>query len=760
MDRRRAGSPVYARQFSVDSAPSSPAHPLSFEAANGKRTSRAAAANARLAQVMMRKRPDYDAYEEEEDDSIPSIVGGGGRYRSSSGASVAARNPSPMVTSYNPSLRSPHWLLMRHPAVRQYSPGPTSGSSSPPPKSIANGTPEILLLVTEDIHPSSPPSPLPSSTRPNSRRLQCRTAMDRMRAGSPAYSRQGSGGSSGSGSSSPGMSPGHHRSASASGISGIRRTQNLAAKAANARLAQVMASQAAAEEEEDDLLPARAGAGFVGGVRFGLPRPVPSSNGGGGASLFGRSARSPSPAVIARLIHLRDVEFGLEILVGVFRSFVAPFLGRNIMETASTNRSTSAGRSTLSVRTTPVVPQTKTTIRTPSPVPAIEPPVDRRRDKRFFPDMGHLNSREPGDLREASALQDQLDMLEEENYNLLEKLQLAEERCKEAEARSRELEKQVANLGEGVSLEARHLSRKEAALRQREEAMKAAMRTKDDKDEELTALRQEVQSAKDETANTVDQLQDAELEVKALRSMTHRMILTQEEMEEVVLKRCWLARYWALAVHHGIYPEIAAAKHEYWSSFAPLPLEVVSSAGQKTKDDSWSTGYDHTDRRNQLDRDISDITAEGNIENMLAVEKGLRELASLKVEDAVMLVLAQHRRPNLLRQSASDLRSPGDPKWDEFELSQEEAEDVLFKQSWLTYFWRRAKTHGIEEDIAEEHLRFWIGRMGQPPTSHDVVDVERGLIELRKLGIEQQLWEACRMEFDANQKPEADAENS
>lgn len=40
----------------------------------------------------------------------------------------------------------------------------------------------------------------------------------------------------------------------------------------------------------------------------------------------------------------------------------------------------------------------------------------------------------------------------------------------------------------------------------------------------------------------------------------------------------------------GIYPEIAAAKHEYWSSFAPLPLEVVSSAGQKTKDDSWSTG--------------------------------------------------------------------------------------------------------------------------------------------------------------------------
>lgn len=30
-------------------------------------------------------------------------------------------------------------------------------------------------------------------------------------------------------------------------------------------------------------------------------------------------------------------------------------------------------------------------------------------------------------------------------------------------------------------------------------------------------------------------------------------------------------------------------------------------------------------------RDLSDITGEGNIESMLSVEKGLRELASLKV---------------------------------------------------------------------------------------------------------------------------------
>lgn len=43
-------------------------------------------------------------------------------------------------------------------------------------------------------------------------------------------------------------------------------------------------------------------------------------------------------------------------------------------------------------------------------------------------------------------------------------------------------------------------------------------------------------------------------------------------------------------------------------------------------------------------------------------------------------------------------------------------------QAWLTYFWRRAKVHGVEEDIAEERLQFWINRSGQQPTSHDAVD--------------------------------------
>ncbi|KAH7664036.1 Tropomyosin domain-containing protein [Dioscorea alata] len=565
--------------------------------------------------------------------------------------------------------------------------------------------------------------------------------MDRRRTGSPVYFRQGSGGSSSTGSSSPSMSPSHHRSSSLSGLSGVRRNQNVAARAAAARLAQVMASQSAAGDDEDD----DDGDGdvpiSVSTFRLPVSRPSPAagSNGFGGAgvgvgpgsSLLGRTTRSPSPA-----------------------------LGRNFMEHTSSVRSSSTGRPSVSVHSTQMAPPSRTSFRTQPPIQHLEPPADRRKERRFPTDMGLLRSRESGDQREASELKDELDMLQEENENIHEKLRIAEQRCEEAEARARELEKQVANLGEGVSLEARLLNRQENDLvGKMQAALKAAELTRGGRDEEIFAIRQEVESAKAEAETVREQLREAQSEAISLCSMTQRMILTQEEMEEVVLKRCWLARYWGLAVQHAIYPEIAVAKHEYWSSLAPLPVEIVLSAGQKAKEDSWKKGDDSA-RINKLARDLSDVTGEGNIESMLLVEKGLRELASLKIEDAVILALGQHRRPNYVRVSTSDLKSPGDPKYMEaFELNQAESEDVFFKQAWLTYFWRRAKGHGVEEDIAEDRLQFWISHSGQSPTSHDAVDVERGLMELRKLGIEQLLWETSRREIDQNLSTEDASEN-
>ncbi|PRQ39793.1 hypothetical protein RchiOBHm_Chr4g0429091 [Rosa chinensis] len=543
--------------------------------------------------------------------------------------------------------------------------------------------------------------------------------MDRSRrTDSPVYTRQWTS-ESGGGATSPAMSPvrGHHaRSSSASGISNIKRTQNFAAKAAAQRLAQVMASQNTGDDDdddEDDL-----------GFRYSAPPPF---------SLV-RNANSPGakPAVPSGR-------------TGSTRS-ASPALARNLEDTASV-RSTSAGRA---LRAAPPLVPPRTTLKTATSIPPLDPPtINRKKENRFVSETGNYKSKDSGDQREASALRDELEMLQEEHENNLDKLRHEEERCEEVEARVRELEKQVAALGEGVSLEAKLLSRKEAAFRQKEAALKDLKQPKGGVATQAASLRSKVQKAKEANAAIMKQLNGAESEVKALRSMTQRMVLTQKEMEEVVLKRCWLARNWGLAAKYGICADIAVSKYEHWSSLAPLPFEVVVSAGQKAKEESWEKADDDPDKRNNLVQDLNDLTGEGNIESMLAVEMGLKELAFLKVEENIVLALAQQRRPNSARLSFSDMKSPADPKFMEaIELSPEESEDVLFKEAWLTYFWRRAKVHGIEENIAKERVQFWINRSGHAPTSHDAVDVEEGLMELRKLGIEHRLWEESRKTID------------
>ncbi|KAM1640375.1 hypothetical protein ACFX1X_010630 [Malus domestica] len=376
--------------------------------------------------------------------------------------------------------------------------------------------------------------------------------------------------------------------------------------------------------------------------------------------------------------------------------------------------------------------------REPAPIP-LRPPstaggsdasADTRRDKRMSLDLGTFNMRENRAQR-SSALEDELDMLQEENENLLEKLRVAEERCDETEARARQLEQQVANLGEGVTLEARLLSRqaskiscvKEAALQHREAALREAEQTHGGS----------AHGGRND---------EAEYELRSLWIMTQRMILSREEMEEVVLKRSWLARYRSLCVEHGIHAEIAASRSEFWSSLAPLPVQAILEAGQKAKE-----GMDNNDldEREDSPRDLNELLGERNIESMLLVEKGLRELASLKVEEAVALAMAKHRRPSSKKTGLIDLKLPIDGQFEAFELSKEESEDVLFKQAWLAYFWRRATNHGVEPDIADERLQFWINHNSKSPaTSHDAVDIERGLLELKKLGIETQLWRESR----------------
>lgn len=588
--------------------------------------------------------------------------------------------------------------------------------------------------------------------------------------------------------SSPMMSPmNRHVRTGSTGIGNFRKTPNNATKAAAQRLAQVMAHQHADDDDDDDDLsidynpPSTTSTLGLSGRSMRSRTPALGRNGSEQPQSV-RSASAMRPALAVRTvpvvrpsvpISLRpptssltgdtprrmsvdsgnmsvresgnrsssDLQDELDMLEEENDS-VLEKLGRNSIEQPPSARSISSVRSSIAVRTVSTGPASGPISLKP-PVTPGETPRDGR--KRSFVDLASLSGRETT-TRSSSALQDELDMLQEENEGILEKLRLAEERFEEAEARAKQLEKQVANLGEGVSLEARLLSRKEAALQQREAALKAAeAQTHGVRNEELVSLREEAET-------TMEQLHEAECEIKSLRTMTKRLRLTTEEMEEVVLKRCWLARYWKLCVQHGLHAEIAESKHEYWSSLAPLPLEVVLSAGQKAKEESTR---DKTDagERGKDPLDFNDLSGDGNIESMLSVEKGLRELASLKVEDAVKLAMAQHRRPNLMKYGANvpdDLKVPTESHnlLDAFELSQDETEDVQFKQAWLVYFWRRVKNHGLEEDIVDDRLQSWTSLSTRTPTSHDAVDVEKGLMELRKLGIESRLWEASRRLID------------
>lgn len=63
--------------------------------------------------------------------------------------------------------------------------------------------------------------------------------------------------------------------------------------------------------------------------------------------------------------------------------------------------------------------------------------------------------------------------------------------------------------------------------------------------------------------------------------------------------------------------------------------------------------YDGIEEPMSDPRDLNDLSGDGSIENILLVEKGMRELASLKVEEAVMLAMALRRLSNSTKSGLS-----------------------------------------------------------------------------------------------------------
>ncbi|KAL6011744.1 hypothetical protein ACLOJK_002209 [Asimina triloba] len=94
-------------------------------------------------------------------------------------------------------------------------------------------------------------------------------------------------------------------------------------------------------------------------------------------------------------------------------------------------------------------------------------------------------------------------------------------------------------------------------------------------EKEVNALKMVVESVKDQLAGALEKLQESEYEARVLRSTMQRFVLTEEEMEEVVLKRCWLARYWGLAVQY-VFPRIQKVKLTEEQEAAP-PLRHTNT---------------------------------------------------------------------------------------------------------------------------------------------------------------------------------------
>lgn len=113
--------------------------------------------------------------------------------------------------------------------------------------------------------------------------------------------------------------------------------------------------------------------------------------------------------------------------------------GRNSIRYLQTINSKSAERPFPSMPST----ASASPIKTPVPIPPIQLPKRKpRADRRTPLDAQQPNLNDTGNKHEVSALRDELDMLQGENYSLWEKLQQSEDRCSKAEVRARELEKQ------------------------------------------------------------------------------------------------------------------------------------------------------------------------------------------------------------------------------------------------------------------------------------------------------------------------------
>lgn len=281
---------------------------------------------------------------------------------------------------------------------------------------------------------------------------------------------------------------------------------------------------------------------------------------------------------------------------------------------------------------------------------------------------------------------------------------------------------------------------------------------------------------------------DAEQKAKVAERRALESTLSDARRLEVAMKAGYLARYWRAAYALGVAPGggggCMAREAATWAARAPaggadalvrLIERVAREGGAHSEHQSVTPVAREFFARKEYgggdDGGADGVGADGDADggadgsgsarawrpstlaDAVDVEIGLRVMRDARVEEAVLVALADRRRALAERTCgdvglvghSSDTSGPGIRRsGDWITLSEAEEAEVAYRRAWLAFLWWRARGARVEPGVCEGRCEEWFRRVaGTTPTfdaAREALEVEEGLRELRELGVEAQLW--------------------
>ena len=321
----------------------------------------------------------------------------------------------------------------------------------------------------------------------------------------------------------------------------------------------------------------------------------------------------------------------------------------------------------------------------------------------------------------------------------------------ESEATSADLRAQLHEVGETTAAQTRVLARRQTAMARREKAVEETARRLETQNEEvLRAARKAARAAEARVAA-------AEAHEYGVRRTLEACALVGDRAWETWLKAGYLAHYWCAARDLGVHREVAHREAALWANRAPpggdeALTRVVERAAWSVTDQSRA-GEDERLRGRSLGAVPSEWLAGDDEEtgaarwrpttaaDAMEVEVSLRTMTATRVEESVLVALADRRRA-LEARTISHKTPAAAEEW--LRLSPAETREVVYRRAWLCFVWLRARGAGVEPGLAELRCEAWLARAAAAPRGSDAgreaLEVEEGLREVRDLGVEWQLW--------------------